>query len=515
MYQIRESNLGQAAGAGALAIPAPVGFKPRLTAQLDSLRNRVGDIDLVPDLGTGIGGREWWRGVITCVVLCSAAIGLSPGFRPVTGYVTAPVTADQWDESRALAITPLALGADSGRRMAANDMVVPLTDTPERPMIELTASISQGDGLARVLQRAGVSTAEAVRVTTMVAGAVPLASITPGTRMDLVLGRRPNRNVARPLDRMAFRAALDLKLELVRQNGVLELKRIPIAVDDTPLRIQGRVGASLYRSARAAGASPKIVEAYIKALAGKMSISTDVQADNRFDIIVAHRRAETGETETGRLLLAGLDRGGKPVRLMQWTVDGRTEWFEASGVGKRRGQLTAPVNGRQTSGFGMRRHPLLGYSRFHRGIDFGAAYGSPILAATDGVVAFAGWHGGHGKYVKLNHSGGLATAYAHMSRFAVSPGQRVRQGQVIGYVGSTGLSTGPHLHYELYRNGEAINPRSINFVTTSTLTGRDLQAFKAELARLLSVTPGAAAAKVPVKSTDTPPPPGGKITAAR
>ena len=156
--------------------------------------------------------------------------------------------------------------------------------------------------------------------------------------------------------------------------------------------------------------------------------------------------------------------------------------------------LTAPVFGRITSGFGLRRHPILGYTRMHAGIDFAAAYGSPIYATSDGLVTYAGWHGGHGNFVRLDAGGGLGTGYGHMSRIAVSPGMRVRRGQVIGYVGSTGLSTGAHLHYEMYRNGVPINPGSVQFVTTAALSGNDLAAFKARLAVLRELRPGAALA---------------------
>ncbi|KER37583.1 hypothetical protein AL00_04705, partial [Sphingobium indicum F2] len=198
-----------------------------------------------------------------------------------------------------------------------------------------------------------------------------------------------------------------------------------------------------------------------------------------------YRRADTGDVEVGDLLFAGLHRAsGRGIDMLKWTQDGRTQWFEASGVGQRRGVLSAPVAGRMSSSFGMRRHPILGYTRMHAGIDFAAHYGSPIYAATDGFVSYAGRHGGHGNYVRLEHGNGLATGYAHMSRIAASPGQRVRQGQVIGYVGSSGLSTGPHLHYELYRNGRTINPLSVRFTTTAQLAGRELAAFRARLAQL-------------------------------
>jgi murein DD-endopeptidase MepM/ murein hydrolase activator NlpD len=150
----------------------------------------------------------------------------------------------------------------------------------------------------------------------------------------------------------------------------------------------------------------------------------------------------------------------------------------------------------------MRFHPLLSYSRMHQGVDFGAPHGAPILAAAGGTVSFAGRHGGHGNYVMLKHNKELATAYAHMSRFAVRAGQQVAQGQVIGYVGSTGMSTGPHLHYEVWLRGRATNPVSLKFIGGSQLSGRNLQNFYSMMNRMrgLSVT-GAVAAATPKANT--------------
>jgi murein DD-endopeptidase MepM/ murein hydrolase activator NlpD len=224
-----------------------------------------------------------------------------------------------------------------------------------------------------------------------------------------------------------------------------------------------------------------------------------VRPEDRFDIIVAQRRAATGEVETGQLLYAGLDQASRRVQLLEWTIGARRQWYEASGTAERRGVMRSPVVGRVTSGFGWRRHPLFGFARFHKGVDLAAAWGTPIVAAVDGVVTYAGWHGGHGKYVAIAHGGGLATGYAHMSSIAVPAGTRVAQGQVIGYVGSTGLSTGPHLHYELYRNGEAIDPGSVSVVTTAQLAGAELARFRARLAQMMAVRTGAA--RVPATPT--------------
>jgi murein DD-endopeptidase MepM/ murein hydrolase activator NlpD len=379
--------------------------------------------------------------------------------------------------------------------MAPTDAVEPLADIPERPTLDLRATLGPGDGIAAALVRAGVGQAEADAVAVMIGAVLQVADLRPGTIMDVTLGRRPDRTVARPLDRLAFRARFDLRLEIVRRGGQLQLTQTPISVDSTPLRIQGRAGQSLYRSARAAGVPARAIEAYLRALTSQIPVPEGIGADDRFDIIIEHRRAATGETETGQLLYAGLIRaGGRPLHMMSWTVDGQSQWFEASGVGRQTGGVQAPVHGHLTSGFGLRMHPILGYARFHRGLDIGAVHGSPIVATMDGTVARAGWAGGYGNQVRLDHAGGIGTSYSHMSRIAVAPGTRVRQGQVIGYVGSTGLSTGPHLHYEMYRGGQVIDPRSVRFASRSLLEGQELIAFRTRLQSLLATPLGAAPA---------------------
>lgn len=454
-------------------------------------RERLDELDLLVDLGADIGSRTWWRGFVTCFGLCGLALSFAPGPRPIEAPGGAVMGEAQYQEMRGQGIAPLAYGADTGRRLGATRAVEPLADTPERPSIDLSATLGRGDGFARVLERVGVSVDEARAVADMVSRAVSLDRIKPGTRVELTLGRRPNKTVPRPLDHLVFRAAFDMRLGVERENGALVLREMPIPVDDTPLRVQGRVGGSLYRALRAAGAPVGAVEAYIKALATRVAMGA-IGADARFDLIVAQRRAATGEVETGDLLMAGLDRGKNSLRLMKWDdADGRASWFDATGTGETKGAMKMPVNGgRLTSTFGMRRHPLLGFSRMHKGMDIGAPMGAPIFAATDGVVRYAGWHGGHGNYVMIGHAGGMATGYAHMSRIAAKVGQRVRQGQVIGYVGSTGLSTGPHLHYEVYRGGEAINPATMKFQTTLKLAGAELARFKSRLAGLLATRAG-------------------------
>jgi Peptidase family M23 len=482
LYYRNDGGIGFGGGTAVLSLDNAIPAHGPVFGRADPTYKpgRFDAFDFAPDLGAQIGTRTWWRGLATCTVLCAATWMLSPGLRPLPATVPAAMPAADYDEVRAQSIAPLAWGGDSGRHMGATDAVQALAGTPERPTLDLSASLGQGDGLARALERAGVGSAEAKRVASMTSDIVDPSAIAPGTALAISLGRRASKNVARPLDTLAFRARFDMRVSFSRVNGALVMQRQPIAIDSTPLRVTGQVGGGIFMAATAGGAPSAIAQQYIRAIAPKVSID-NLNGDARFDMIMQRDRAATGEVRFGKLLYVGLSQGNRATRMIEWTIGGRTEWYDLSGVGQTRPGFTMPVaNARKTSGFGWRMHPLLGYSRMHQGTDYGAAYGTPIRAVTDGIVNFAGWHGGHGNMVKLTHNGGLGTGYAHMSRIAVSPGARVAQGQVIGYVGSTGLSTGAHLHFEVYRGGVPVAPSSVSFASQSLLSGAELEAFRSK-----------------------------------
>ena len=480
---------GQSGGAVALAGARFAAAPARAANGVARIGAEIRHIDWTPDLGARIGSADWWRGVFTCVSMIGLACWLAPGLRPLTIGAAPGFDAAGFEQVRAQSIAPLGWGATTGHRMAANDLVRPLAETPERPIIELSTTIGSGDRLTSALVRAGVGGDEAARVGDLVARSVALDGLSAGTQIDLTLGRRTDKSVPRPLEALRFRARFDLAMAVTRVGGALVATPQPIAIDNTPLRIRGVVGQSLYRSARAAGAPAKAVEAYIRAIAERLSISRDLKADDVFDIAVKQQRAATGEVRLGDILYAGLDRDGHKLQLVRWDSGSHTAWFDANGVGPRHDGLTTPVEGHLTSSYGVRLHPILGILKMHKGLDIGAPYGAPIHAVSDGTVEFAGRNGGYGNFVKLTHPGGLESGYGHMSRIVVSPGTRVSQGQIIGYVGSTGLSTGPHVHYELWKNGVAINPRQVAFATVERLTGGALRALKARVAALLSVQP--------------------------
>jgi len=476
---------------------APPDFRGRCGAVGEWLARRWHGLDLVHDLAEEIGSARWYRGFGTMLGLSAVALAFWPDFTEVEAAVAVPADAAVRDEYRAQMILPLVMGGDSGSRVGPTAAVVPIARVPERARIAMVATLGEGDSFGRMLQRAGVGADDAARAADMVSAALPLSAVTPGTRFRLMLGRRAAEGAPRPLEHLSFRARFDLGLSLDRHQGQLALTRQPITMDTTPLRITGTVGAGLYRSARASGAPVEAVQQYLQAIDSHVDLESGIAPGDRFDFVVDYKRSAEGESQVGRLLYAGLERGGKPqVQLLRWGSEGQL--VDAATIGASRQQegtrLFAPVNGRMTSGYGLRRHPILGYARMHAGIDFGAPWGSPIYAVSSGMVKFAGRHGGHGNYVRLDHGGGLATGYAHMSRIAVSPGVMVQAGQVIGYVGSTGLSTGPHLHYELYRNGQTVNPASVSFMMARPVAvdPGQIAAFKARLAQVKAIPAGKA-----------------------
>jgi murein DD-endopeptidase MepM/ murein hydrolase activator NlpD len=253
---------------------------------------------------------------------------------------------------------------------------------------------------------------------------------------------------------------------------------------DAEQRFTGRVGDNLTASLQAAGVPERQGREYVWLLGKAINLGDGLSVDDRFDLIVL--KGEAGAP--AQLVYAGLDRIARAdVELLKWTDGKEIIWLNADGVGGEGSTaMHLPVSGRVTSGFGNRFHPILGYARMHQGVDLAASYGAPIAAAGPGKVVAAGWAGGYGREVVIAHAGGIQTRYGHMSRLAAVVGQVVNQGQVIGYVGSSGLSTGPHVHYEVLKNGRAVNPMSVKLEGgPGQLQGEKLHQFRDALRSLL------------------------------
>ncbi len=249
------------------------------------------------------------------------------------------------------------------------------------------------------------------------------------------------------------------------------------------VRVSGSIDDTLFLATRRAGVPLAVVMDAIRIFSWDLDFQRDIQPGDQFEFMFERFFNESGEAvKEGKVIFAALNLSGKEIRLYLHKLEsGFSDYFDQDGQSARRALLRTPVDGaRLSSGYGRRRHPILGYNRVHRGIDFAAPRGTPIVAAGDGVIEVAGRNGAYGRYVRIRHNGTYKTAYGHMNRIAkgMRPGTRVRQGQVIGYVGSTGRSTGPHLHYEVLTGGRQINPMKLRLPTGKPLAGTELVQFQ-------------------------------------
>lgn len=350
----------------------------------------------------------------------------------------------------------------------------------------VSMAIGANENLQGALERAKVAPSDVTALVQGLSGIVDASRLGGGTPFNITFGSAVQGG--NTVSAMTMRVSLDMAVTITRDRDRFIAKPVAIAVDHTPLRFSGDIGSRGVTAALTrAGLSDKIATTYLNILSRHVEMKTITAAD-RFDVIVERDVAATGEGRIGKVIYAGLyQANGLDTELSQWTMNGRLDWYDASEVTTSTGGVQRPVPGVVSSNYGARFHPILGYTRMHKGMDFKAGYGTPILAVQTGYVSYAGWMRGYGEHVELTHGGGLSTSYSHMSSMIVGSGQLVRQGQVIGYVGATGLATGPHLHFELHRGGMAINPATVAFSVGPRMSGSDLAGYENRLNALLRV----------------------------
>ena len=249
---------------------------------------------------------------------------------------------------------------------------------------------------------------------------------------------------------------------------------------------KGSIDTSLYAAAVNAEVPLPVLADLIQIFSFDVDFQRDIRRGDGFSLMYARYSDDTGTVlRDGEIEVAAMTLGSKKKRFYRFeTADGQVDYYDDKGRSARKALLRTPIDGaRMSSRFGMRRHPILGYNKMHRGLDFAAPSGTPIFAAGNGIVEKAYRYGAYGRYVRIRHNSTYKTAYAHMSRYGknIRSGRRVKQGQIIGYVGTTGRSTGAHLHYEVLKNGSRVSPRSIKLPTGRKLAGAELAAFSERL----------------------------------
>ncbi len=261
--------------------------------------------------------------------------------------------------------------------------------------------------------------------------------------------------------------------------------------DSPPVVVRGNlpnVYDGIYRAAYSYGMSKTMTKRLIKLLASGVDFQSRLSPSDRIEVLFSQPDGDDRASDESELLYVSASFGGTTRNFYRFQMqDGSTDYFDEDGRSAQQFLLRNPLPaGKFRSGFGARRHPILGYVRMHTGVDWSASIGTPIIASGNGVVEKAGWAGGYGKQIIIRHANGYETSYNHQSAFAkgIAPGVRVRQGQTIGFLGQTGLATGPHLHYELIVNGTKVDPMRVRLPVGKVLKGDDLVAFKRERGRI-------------------------------
>ena len=409
------------------------------------------------------------------------ASGLTAGAVAICAGLVGWQVAARMDKADALVLAPEAAAALQHAAFTQAE-TQPGYARPRNVALE----VRPGETLERAVQRAGVTAEEARQAVEALGRAMDTIHIKAGLDFDAAVaqphgGDRPARLIG-----LSLRTGPATAVTLSRTfDGALRLRALEEKVTDETTVADGEIQGSLYESAARLGATPTITAQVAKLFAHKLDFQRDIQPGDDFRLVFDRKVTESGRTiETGDLEYAELHG----VKFFRFERDGgEAEYFDEQGKNIRGFLLRTPVDGaRLTSGFGKRRHPILGYARAHQGVDFGAGGGTPVLAAGDGVVVKAGRWGGYGNWLQIRHSGGWDTGYAHLSRYAkgLRPGMKVRQGQVVAYVGSTGMSTGPHLHYEVWQRGRRVNPVGAKVPQGTILAGAELARFKAQKGRL-------------------------------
>ena len=346
----------------------------------------------------------------------------------------------------------------------------------------------------------------------------------PGTR-EVLTRLRPGAEIAFDLPvngqlrALRFDRDANHRVELSMQGEQIREKVLERVTTRRTVVASGEIRSSLYASATKAGLSPSAINTMTDEIFKyDIDFSKDVQPGDRFSVVMDETWREGERIDTSKILAATFSTGGKTYTGFRYERGGKFEYFDIDGRPLKKSFIRMPIQfARLSSTFGARRHPVLGSMRMHKGVDYAARTGTPIMAAGDARVQFAGTQRGYGNVVILDHGRGYTTLYGHMSRFGnIKTGQRVNQGTVIGYVGSSGMSTGPHLHYEFRVNGQHRNPLSVTMPPPEPLKGTELAAFRAQTAPAMARIQGmeellyANAGKKPAATTASAAAPGNK-----
>ncbi|NVJ99844.1 MAG: M23 family metallopeptidase [Alphaproteobacteria bacterium] len=347
------------------------------------------------------------------------------------------------------------------------------------PTIDETYSLRRNETLIGLLKRANIPTAEAHEAVNALGKVVNLRRLQRGQEIRLSRSAGNGRH----LEALRLRDSFDEEALLAADEGGFVATRVPVPTLSLSHLVEGQITDSLYLSAQRAGLPTAVIVDLIRLMSFDVDFEREIRVGDRFQVYFERRYApDFHDLEEGRILHVKLELQKRTLEASYYEDEhGQQDYFDPDGNSTRRTLMKTPLDVTVvTSSYGRRKHPVLGYTRQHTGVDFRARTGTPIMAAGDGVVERASRYGGYGNYIRIRHNSTYKTAYAHLSKYGkgIKAGARVKQGQIIGYAGATGRVTAAHLHYEVLVNGKQANPMTLKLPTGRTLKGETLVAFK-------------------------------------
>ena len=382
----------------------------------------------------------------------------------------------------------------------SNNFLKPITSTPEEFKNEIknfssffinknnsnfinkkTITVKPGNSLQGILAKEGIDQKEINKINSLLKQKIKLINLQVGQKINLLLKKENNKIL---LSRLSFSLNEITNVYLFENNEQnYNIKIINKILEKKNYLAKGVIKNSLYNSAQKQGVDPEIIIEFARIFGFEIDFQRDIRENDEFQILYERFEDDDGEVQkNGEIIFAYMNNNGKEISLYRFKDQkNNIGYYSKDGKSIEKALMKTPINGaRLSSSFGLRKHPILGYNKLHQGTDFAAPKGTPVMASGSGTVEMASWNGAYGKYVRIRHNSTYKTAYAHLSRFGkkIRRGAKVQQGQIIGYVGSTGRSTGPHLHYEVLVQNKRVNSQRLKLPSGKNLAGKEMQIFE-------------------------------------
>ena len=359
-------------------------------------------------------------------------------------------------------------------------------DNLEPKFIEITHKVSKGETFNKILNNYKIPKSEIQKIIKILSKENKLNNLKTNQIIIFTIDQSENNKITNLLFPVSRTKRIQLTRDSISEN--FKKKEIVTNLNKKIIFQEGKILKSLYKTAIDLGIQANVIIEFARIYGFQVDFQRDIRKGDNFQIMYEVFEDDEGKIfETGNVIFADLILRNQKNTLYYFDKKNSVGHYDKNGKSVKKALMKTPINGaRLSSSFGMRKHPIDGYNKLHKGTDFAAALGTPIMASGDGKIIRAKWCGGGGNCIKIKHNSTYSTVYAHMSKFAggIKNGVRVKQGQIIGYVGSTGKSTGPHLHYEVIKNGKKINSQKLKLPSGKILVGKDRELFEVNRIKL-------------------------------